>query len=72
MAKTLKRRLNMVPLTVTGVKANQAALNCLRVVALKGALGERLENKPQLLKKPVLSAEFSPVTELIHCNLVES
>jgi hypothetical protein len=34
VAKTLNRRLNMTPFTVTGVKANQAALNCLRVAAL--------------------------------------
>ena len=72
VAKTRNRRLNMVPLTVTGVKANQAALNCLRVVALKGALGERKLNRPQLLKNPALMAELRPVTELMHCNLVES
>ena len=72
VAKTLNRRLNMVPFTVTGVKANQAALNCLRVVALKGALGDRLENSPQLLRNPALMAELRPVTELMHCNLVES
>jgi len=72
VARTLKRRLNMVPFTVTGVKANQAALNCLRVVALKGALGDRLENSPQLLRNPALMAELRPVTELMHCNLVES
>ena len=29
---TLNRRLNRRPFTVTGVKANHAALNCLRVV----------------------------------------
>ncbi len=34
VARTLNRRLNMVPFTVTGVKANQAALNCRRVVTL--------------------------------------
>jgi hypothetical protein len=72
VAKTLNRRLNMVPLTVTGVKANQAALNCLRVVALKGALGDRLEKSPQLLRNPALMAELRPVTELMHCNLVVS
>ena len=34
VASTLNRRLNMIPFTVTGVNANQAALNCLRVLAL--------------------------------------
>jgi hypothetical protein len=34
VARTLNRRLNMTPFTVTGVRSNQAALNCLRVVAL--------------------------------------
>ena len=72
VARTLNRKLNMVPFTVTGVKANQAALNCLRVVALKGALGDRLEKSPQLLRNPALMAELRPVTELMHCNLVES
>jgi hypothetical protein len=62
----------MVPFTLTGVYANQAALNCLRVVALKGALGDRFENRPQLLKNPTLSAELRPVTELMHCNMVVS
>jgi len=70
--KTRNLRLNISPLTVTGVKANQAALNCLRVVALKGALGDRLEKSPQLLRNPALMAELRPVTELMHCNLVVS
>ena len=34
LAKATKRRLNIRPLKETGVKANQAALNCLRVLAL--------------------------------------
>ena len=70
--KTRNLRLNISPLMVTGVKANQAALNCLRVVALKGALGDRLEKSPQLLRNPALMAELRPVTELMHCNLVVS
>ena len=72
VARTLNRRLNMVPFTVTGVYANQAALNCQRVGALKGALGYRFEKSPQLLKNPTLRAELRPVTELMHCNLVVS
>jgi hypothetical protein len=72
VARTLNRRLNMGPLTITGVKANHAALNCLRVVALKGALGDWLLKSAQLLRNPVLMAELRPVTELMHCNLVVS
>ena len=72
VARTLNRRLNMGPLTITGVKANHAALNCLRVLAMKGALGDRLLKRPQLLRNPALMAGSRPVTELMHCNLVES
>jgi hypothetical protein len=57
---------------VTGVKANHAALNCLRVVALKGVFAVRFEKSPQLLRNPALMAELRPVTELMHCNLVVS
>jgi hypothetical protein len=66
VAKTRNRRLNMAPFTVTGVRANQAALNCLRVVALKGALGDWLEKIPQLVRNPALMAELRPVTVLMH------
>ena len=72
VARTLNRRLNMGPLTITGVKANQAALNCRRVVALKGGFAVRFEKSPQLLRNPALMAGSRPVTELMHCNLVES
>jgi hypothetical protein len=72
VAKTRNLRLNISPLTVTGVKANHAALNCLRVVALKGAFAVRFEKSPQLLRNPELIAALRPVTALMHCNLVES
>ena len=72
VVKTRNLRLNISPLMVTGVKANHAALNCLRVVALKGVLGDRFEKSPQLLRNPALMAELRPVTELMHCNLVVS
>jgi hypothetical protein len=62
----------MSPLKATGVKLNQAALNCRRVLALNGALGGRLIKSPQLLKNPALMAELRLVTALMHCSLVVS
>jgi hypothetical protein len=72
VARTLKRRLNMSPFKVTGVKLNQAALNWRRVVLLKGGLELRLENNPQLLRNPEEIAELRPVTVPMHWSFVES
>ena len=72
VARTRNRRLNMRPFTVTGVRLNQAALNWRRVVLLKGGLELRLENNPQLLKKPEEIAGFRLVTVPMHWSFVES
>ena len=61
---TTKRRLNMGPLKATGVRLNQAALNCLLVAAVKGALGGRLGKLVLLLKNPLAMLEFRPVTHV--------
>lgn len=61
---TTKRRLNIRPLKDTGVRLNQAALNCLLVVEVKGALGDRLEKFVTLLKKPLAMFEFRPLTHV--------
>jgi len=54
----------MRPLKATGVRLNQAALNCLLVAAVKGVLGERLGKLVLLLKNPLAMLEFRPVTHV--------
>jgi hypothetical protein len=70
---TIKRKLNIKPLNATGLNANQAARNCLRVVGEKIPIpGVKFEKRPQLLKNPTAMLEFNDETELMQRSFVVS